>query len=80
MRSPLLIALALAAPVLGQTDHPVPSDPRWLTFSGAEGPGAGKHIVLVAADQEYRSEESLPMLARTAVRTSRLRLRPSFSA
>lgn len=45
--------------------HPVPSDPRWLTFAGdAEGPGAGKHIVLIAADQEYRSEQSMPMLAR----------------
>ena len=39
-------------------------DPRWLSYRGADGPGAGRHIVLVAADQEYRSEESLPMLAR----------------
>lgn len=46
-------------------EHPVPEDPRWLTYKGAEGPGSGKHIVLIAADQEYRSEESLPMLART---------------
>lgn len=44
--------------------HPVPDDPRWLTYPGGEGPGAGKHIVLIAADQEYRSEQSLPMLAR----------------
>ncbi|MHC5211891.1 MAG: ThuA domain-containing protein [Planctomycetota bacterium] len=27
-------------------------------------PGRGKHIVLVAGDEEYRSEEALPMLAR----------------
>lgn len=44
--------------------HPVPDDPRWLTYSGGPGPCVGKHIVLIAADQEYRSEQSLPMLAR----------------
>ena len=35
-----------------------------LTFEGKEGPGAGKHIVLMAGDEEYRSEESCPMLAK----------------
>ena len=45
--------------------HPVPQDSRWLTYPGGQGLGAGKHIVLIAADQEYRSEQSLPMLART---------------
>ncbi len=30
---------------------------------GGNGPGAGKHIVLLAGDEEYRSEEALPMLA-----------------
>ena len=43
--------------------HPVPASPKWLTFEGGEGPGKGKHIVLVTAEQEYRSEQSLPMLA-----------------
>lgn len=33
-------------------------------YSGAEGPGKGKHVVLIAGDEEYRSEESLPMLGR----------------
>ncbi len=46
------------------TSHPVPDDPRWLTYPGGDGPGRGKHIVLVAADQEYRSEQSMPMLAK----------------
>ncbi|MCY2963887.1 MAG: ThuA domain-containing protein [Planctomycetota bacterium] len=45
-------------------EHPVPESPLWLTFPGGEGPGAGKHIVLIAADQEYRSEHSMPMLAK----------------
>src|SRR5215831_3368545 len=35
-----------------------------MEFPGAKGPGRGKHIVLIAADQEYRSEESIPALAR----------------
>ena len=43
--------------------HPVPESPRWLIYEGGHGPGKGKHIVLISADQEYRSEQSLPMLA-----------------
>jgi hypothetical protein len=35
-----------------------------LVLSGGKGPGAGKQIVLIAGDQEYRSEESIPALAR----------------
>lgn len=35
-----------------------------ISLTGAEGKaGNGKHIVLLAADHEYRSEEYLPMLA-----------------
>ncbi len=45
-------------------EHPVPESPLWLTYSGENGPGKGKHIVLIAADQEYRSEYALPMLAK----------------
>ena len=35
----------------------------WVTYEGKEGPGKGKHIVFVTGDEEYRSEEGLPMLA-----------------
>jgi hypothetical protein len=35
-----------------------------LVFGGGRGPGRGKHIVLVSGDEEYRSEEALPQLAR----------------
>src|ERR1051326_8730615 len=35
-----------------------------LHFAGKAGPGHGKHIVFIAGDEEYRSEESLPMLAK----------------
>ena len=44
--------------------HPVPDSPKWLTYSGADGAGNGKHIVLISADQEYRSEQSMPMMAK----------------
>lgn len=37
---------------------------QWITWPGGDGPGKGKHIVLVSGDEEYRSEEALPMLAR----------------
>lgn len=35
-----------------------------IVFEGGEGPGRGQHLVLVAGDEEYRSEEALPMLAK----------------
>ncbi len=39
-------------------------DSPWVVYEGGDGPGAGKHIVLVSGDEEYRSEESLPQLGR----------------
>jgi hypothetical protein len=36
----------------------------WVQYEGRQGPGQGKHIVFVSGDEEYRSEEALPMLAR----------------
>lgn len=36
----------------------------WVTYEGKEGPGKGKHIVLIAGDEEYRSEEALPQLGK----------------
>src|SRR5690606_30692871 len=52
--------LAFALGCLPQSSAPE----RFLTYAGGDGPGAGKHVVLVAGDEEYRSEEALPMLAR----------------
>src|SRR5579885_2179796 len=39
------------------------ADP-WITIEGGDGPGKGKHVVLVSGDEEYRSEETLPQLAK----------------
>jgi hypothetical protein len=36
----------------------------WVVYQGKSGPGQGKHIVFLSGDEEYRSEEGLPMLAR----------------
>ncbi|MBV9939192.1 MAG: hypothetical protein JO150_11865, partial [Acidobacteriaceae bacterium] len=36
-----------------------------VTYEGGDGPGKGKHVVLVAGDDaEYHSEEALPALAK----------------
>ena len=39
--------------------------PAPLVYQGDSGPGKGKHVVFLAGDHEYRSEETLPALART---------------
>ncbi len=40
------------------------ADDRWVVYEGKDGPGKGKHIVFVTGDEEYRSEESMPQLAK----------------
>jgi hypothetical protein len=52
-----LASLMLVAPAAAQNPHLV-------VYQGDKGPGHGKHIVFLAGDHEYRSEESLPALAR----------------
>jgi type 1 glutamine amidotransferase len=36
----------------------------WITLAGGDGAGKEKHIALVSGDEEYRSEEGLPQLAK----------------
>ncbi|HET7217440.1 MAG TPA: ThuA domain-containing protein [Vicinamibacterales bacterium] len=43
-------------------------NPHLLVYQGDAGPGVGKHIVWLAGDHEYRSEETLPALARIMAR------------
>ena len=43
-------------------------NPHLVVYQGDKGPGAGKHIVWLAGDHEYRGEESLPALARIMAR------------
>ena len=35
-----------------------------VSYEGGSGPGHGRRIVFLAGDEEYRSEEGLPMLAK----------------
>jgi hypothetical protein len=36
----------------------------WVVYQGGAGPGQGKNVVLISGDEEYRSEEALPQLAK----------------
>jgi type 1 glutamine amidotransferase len=53
--------LALPSPTSAQNPHLV-------VYEGGNGLGRGKHIVFLAGDHEYRSEETLPALARILAR------------
>ena len=50
----------------GEQEKTVDEDMRWLTLDGDVQiePGRGRRIVFMAGDEEYRSEEAMPMLAR----------------
>lgn len=54
----LFAAMAMLSQNCLQADDP------WVTYEGKAGPGKGKHIVLLAGDEEYRSEEALPALGK----------------
>ena len=41
-----------------------PSEFGWVKYEGREGPGKGKHIVFITGDEEYRSEEAMPMMGK----------------
>jgi hypothetical protein len=51
----------LAILVVGQC---AAAEQAGAVFEGPAGPGLGKHIVFVSGDEEYRSEEGLPQLAK----------------
>jgi hypothetical protein len=58
-----LLRVAFLFAIFAAAGRSPAADP-WVTYKGAAGPGQGKHIVLVSGDEEYRSEEALPQLAR----------------
>jgi type 1 glutamine amidotransferase len=63
VRKFLIVApLTLLSVALGPFAEP--ADRPWAVYQGSEGPGKGKHIVLISGDEEYRSEEALPQLAK----------------
>src|SRR5829696_9013439 len=64
----LAILMTVLAGCLGFPATAVAQNPHLVVYQGTSGPGAGKHIVFLAGDHEYRSEESLPALARILAR------------
>jgi type 1 glutamine amidotransferase len=57
----LLLAIVLTGSHLTRAQQPTDD---WLQFIPTAGQANDKHIVLIGGDEEYRSEESLPMLAK----------------
>jgi alpha-N-arabinofuranosidase len=57
-----VVEMEMTLPSLSAILKSLATDP-FVVFEGQQGPGQGKHIVLVSGDEEYRSEEALPMLA-----------------
>jgi hypothetical protein len=63
MNSARLICLPAFLFILSLGSVANASDP-YVVYDGFDGPGKGKHIVLVSGDEEYRSEEALPQLGK----------------
>src|SRR5258707_816001 len=51
-----IILLTLSCQFVLAADH--------IVCEGKSGPGVGKHVVFLTGDEEYRSEESMPQLAK----------------
>lgn len=64
IRLPSFSRLALFVLALGTCRFEAAAADPWVVYPGREGPGAGKHVVLVSGDEEYRSEEALPQFAK----------------
>ena len=67
------IAIASTLLVLSAVAVAQGADP-WIVLEGGDGPGRGKHIVLVSGDEEYRSEEALPQLAKILSHAPRVQM------
>lgn len=59
MKYPVMVALMAKIALGPRTDAA-----DWASYPAQQGPGGGKHIVFVTGDEEYRSEEVAPMLAK----------------
>lgn len=59
-----ILALLFASSVVGTAIAATVENDNTLVFEGTEGVGKGKHIVFIANDHEYRSEQSCPLMAK----------------
>ena len=64
MRSTITFAGVLLLVTVGFAAAKAHAEDPWVVYEGGDGAGAGKHVVLIAGDEEYRSEEAMPMLAK----------------
>lgn len=69
--NPALLTSIILSAGLGEQASP-------LVLEGQNGPGKGKHVVLLAGDEEYRSEEMLPQLARILAERHGFKVTVSF--
>ncbi len=58
------LLISLASVSSGAAEPETNDNPHLVVWEGEDGPGRGKHVVLIAGDHEYRGEETLPALAR----------------
>lgn len=54
----VVVSVCLASGTIGRGAD------QWVEYAGGQGAGAGKHVVLVSGDEEYRSEQALPQLGK----------------
>ena len=64
VKSGTYLGIVMLVTVAALASDRAAADERWIQFAGGPGPGQGKHIVFVTGDEEYRSEESMPLLAK----------------
>ena len=57
------VVFAVLIGVVAMQASPQPANDS-VTYAGKSGPGGGRHVVFLTGDEEYRSEEGLPMLAK----------------
>jgi len=59
-----VLAMVAAVAVVFTSVSLVAAENPGVVYEGGPGPGQGRHIVFVTGDEEYRSEKSMPMLAK----------------
>ena len=59
----MITLLSMAAITLAGSNFKS-APPEWVVYEGKNGPGKGKSVVFLSGDEEYRSEEGLPQLAK----------------
>jgi type 1 glutamine amidotransferase len=64
MRSAMLTRTMLVVCMTCLLSGQAPAEDQWVVYDGFSGTGTGKHIVFVTGDEEYRSEEAMPQMAK----------------